>query len=128
MGKIYAPEKSYWVLSKNLEFFGVTFREILSVEISKKSTESAKNTEIMYKGWDLATGSSELNNQKHFLKEDLSDTLEYFSQTDWFFAISRKYKKRVIFYITMVISPGVDMITRQMTPFFHLYFELYPLV
>ena len=30
--------------------------------------------------------------------------------------------------ILMTMTPGVNMITRQMTPFFHLIFKLYPLV
>ena len=39
--------------------------------------------------------------------------------------ISRKYKIWVIFGILMTITLGVNMITGQMTPFFHLLFELY---
>ena len=51
------------------------------------------------------------------------------SNCDWFFAIiSRKYKKWAIFDILMTLILGVNMITRQMTSFFHLLFELYPLV
>ena len=62
-------------------------------------------------------------------KYDLSDARKYFLQTATDFAsISRKYKKWAIFDIFMTITPRANMITRQMTPFFHLLFELYPLV
>ena len=44
---------------------------------------------------------------------------------DWCFAIiSKKYKKWDIFW-QMAITLGVNMITRKMTPFFHLPFKLY---
>ena len=44
---------------------------------------------------------------------------------DWCFAIiSKKYKKWDIFW-QMAITLGVNMITRKMTPFFHLLFKLY---
>ena len=40
----------------------------------------------------------------------------------------QKYKKWAIFDILMTITLGVNMITRQMTLFFHLLLELYPLI
>ena len=36
--------------------------------------------------------------------------------------------KLAIFDILKAITLEVNMITRQITPFFHLFFELYPLV
>ena len=43
---------------------------------------------------------------------------------DWFFAgINRTYNKWAIFDISMTITPGANI--RQISPFFHLLFELY---
>ena len=51
------------------------------------------------------------------------------SNCDWNFAvISRKYKKWAIFDILMAITLGVNMTTRQMTPFFSSIFQFYQLV
>ena len=64
-----APERSYWVLSKH----GMVDRlwsEILRVETSKKLLSQQKNTKsCIFKGWNLANGSSEHNNPQHSLKE-----------------------------------------------------------
>ena len=46
-------------------------------------------------------------------------TYIFCSNCDWFFTvISRKYTKRAIFDILMNKTPEVNMIARQMTPFF----------
>ena len=40
----------------------------------------------------------------------------------------KKQKNEAFFDILMTITPGVNMITRQNDPFFHLLFKLYQLV
>ena len=77
-------------------------------------------------GWHLAHGSSEPNNPWHFLKELNNKVfqmcLNILSKLWLFFAVnSRKYKKWAIFDILMTITPGVNMLTRQMIHIFFIY-------
>ena len=56
-------------------------------------------------------------------QEDLSVTLE-----DLVHCHQQKIQKRPIFDILMTLTLEKSMIIRQMTPFFHLLFESYPVV
>ena len=78
--------------------------------------------------WDLANGSSESNNPQNlirWLNEIFQMQLNIFTIFIYFYivagffsVIGRKYKEWAIFDILMTITPGVNMMTKEMTRFF----------
>ena len=102
--------------------FGVTVCEISRLEISKNCWVSKNIMKLyIFKGWYLANGGSESNNSQHFLRElnkIFQMHINILSKL-WlsFFWHKQKIQKCAIFDILMTITRGVNMVTRQMTPF-----------
>ena len=120
-----ATERSYCVISekdmvKRLWSYGLWDIEGRNI---KKLLSQHKNTEnCIFKDWHVANGSSESNNLEHFLKE-LSKTFQMqlnILPKLWliFCCHHQKIQKMSHFCILMPLTQGVNMITRQTTPFF----------
>ena len=114
--------------------FGVTVSEISSVEVSKNCRVSKRYQNPVFSKVDILLMIAQ-NQMTHsiFWKSYLKSFRRiwiFCPNCDWFLAVNnRKCKKWAIFDMLLAITPGVNIITRQMTPIFFIYsFELNPLL
>ena len=111
--------------------FVVIVCEILSIEMSKKTTESAKkyrNPVFLRVDVLVMVAQNSLIGflKEHFLKElsKIFQMLFNILPKVWLILCchSTKYKTWATIDILMTITPGVNMITREMTPFLSFAF------